>query len=127
MSHYEPIIRIAITLCFLALLVVVSIVPGVERSERSILIHLYIKTPRELQKAMHVCLYAVLTVLLLWVLNPVRPSILRYAIAFLGAVAFGAVMQWWQTRVPGRYGTLQDVALDASGATLAVACLALLS
>jgi VanZ family protein len=33
-------------------------------------------------------------------------------------VAFGAVMEWCQTKVPGRYGTAFDVALDAAGAAL---------
>ena len=39
-------------------------------------------------------------------------------IALIIAVAFGVVMEWCQTKVPGRYGTVYDVALNAAGAAL---------
>ena len=39
-------------------------------------------------------------------------------IALIIAVAFGAVMEWCQTKVPGRYGTVYDVVLNTAGAVL---------
>lgn len=127
MSQSEFTVRIAVTLCFLALLVIVSTVPGVDRPGNSLLIRAYVKTPRELQKFLHVCLYGVLTMMLIWAFAAVHPLALRYSLALAFAVCFGAAMQWWQTKVPGRFGTLADVALDASGATLAVVVAAFVS
>ena len=40
--------------------------------------------------------------------------------AFLFAVVFAASDEWHQTFVPGRYGKVRDVALDALGAALAL-------
>jgi VanZ family protein len=38
--------------------------------------------------------------------------------AFIITVGFGAVVEWCQTRVPGRIGSLADVLLNAAGAAL---------
>lgn len=118
MPELEPAWRLATTGALLALLTLVSLCPGVPRPDNSLLVRAYLNTPRELQKVMHFSLYAVLTVMLLWSLADLQPMLLRYAVAVLVAVSFAAAMQWCQTRVPGRYGTLGDVALDAAGSAL---------
>jgi hypothetical protein len=109
--------RIAITLCFMGLLVAVSVVPGRALPGDSAFVWAIAKTPTLLQKTMHVCLYGLLTLLWVWTLDTV-PKSYRLVIAAAIAVCFGATMEWYQTRVPGRFGTLFDVALNAGGAVL---------
>jgi len=110
--------RIIMTLCFMALLMVASIIPGRAEPGDSVFIWLVAKTPTLLQKALHVCLYAMLTVLWVWTLDAIQSKWQRLVIAVTVAVCFGAAMEWYQTRVPGRFGTIFDVALNAAGAFL---------
>jgi len=58
----------------------------------------------------------VLVLILAWTLDSIQSRTFRFLISFFIAVAFGAVMEWCQTKVPGRFGTVTDVALDAAGA-----------
>ena len=102
----------------MALLMLVSLIPGHPKPGDSALIWLIADIPTLLQKILHICLYGVLTLLLVWTLDSVEPRAYRFLIALIIAVAFGAVMEWCQTKVPGRYGTAFDVALDAAGAAL---------
>ena len=64
-------------------------------------------------------LYGSLSGLWYWVLAPLplRPSY-RILTAFVIAVGFGAINEWRQIHLPGRYGTLADVLLNAMGAGL---------
>jgi hypothetical protein len=110
--------RIGITLCFMALLIVASLIPGRAQPGDSVFIWLVAKTPTLLQKALHICLYGVLTLLWVWALDAVQSRLYRLVIAVTVAVLFGAALEWYQTRVPGRFGTLADVALNAAGALL---------
>jgi len=110
--------RIIITLCFMALLMIASIIPGRAEPGDSVFIWLVAKTPTLLQKTLHVCLYALLTLLWIWTLDAIQSKSQRLVIAITIAVCFGAAMEWYQTRVPGRYGTIYDVALNAGGALL---------
>jgi hypothetical protein len=107
--------RIILTVCFMALLTLVSLIPGHPKPGDYAFMWLVAKTPTLLQKTLHVCLYGVLVLLLLWSLEG-RPY--RVPISLIIAVAFGAIMEWCQTMVPGRFGTAYDVALDAVGAIL---------
>ena len=108
------------------MLLVASVVPGRVAGSDSVLIRMVANTPQPLQKLLHFCLYGVLTLLLVWALDVVTPESLRLAIAFTVAVGFGAAMAWYQTRVPGRFGTFADVALDGSGAMLGLLAATLL-
>ena len=102
----------------MALLMLVSLVPGHPRPGDSAFIWLVANTPTLLQKTLHVCLYGVLALLLAWTLDDIQSRTYRFLIALIIAVTFGAVMEWCQTRVPGRYGSVYDVALNAAGAIL---------
>jgi VanZ family protein len=102
----------------MALLMLVSLIPGHPKPGDSAFIWLVAETPTLLQKALHVCFYGALALLLVWTLDSIQPRTYRFLIALTIAVAFGAVMEWCQTMVPGRYGTGYDVALNAAGAAL---------
>ncbi|MCK5481120.1 MAG: VanZ family protein [Gammaproteobacteria bacterium] len=118
--------RIVLTLCFLALLMLVSLIPGHPKPGDSTFIWLVANTPTLMQKVLHVCLYGVLALLLLWTFEGIQSRAYRFLISFILAVAFGAVMEWCQTKVPGRFGTVYDVALNAAGAALGLLAAAFL-
>jgi VanZ family protein len=111
-------IRIALTLSFMGLLAFLSIVPGDPRPGDSAFVWLVAETPRPLQKSMHLILYGVLMLMLAWSFAGVRSRLGRFSICSIIAVGFGAALEWCQTMVPGRFGTLFDVLLDASGVAL---------
>ena len=102
----------------MALLTAVSVIPGRAQPGDSAFIWLVVKTPPLLQKVLHVCLYCVLTMLWIWTLDFIQSRPYRLAVAVIVAVSFGAVLEWYQTTVPGRFGTFYDAALNAGGAVL---------
>lgn len=126
MTSFALEIRITLTLCFMVLLVIASLTPGKSGPGNRVIGWLVEKTPARMQKVLHVCLYAVLVLLLVWTLGAIQTESYRFLTAFVIAVVFGAVMEWCQTKVPGRFGTLSDVALNAAGAALGLLVAALL-
>jgi len=110
--------RIVLTLCFMAMLMLVSLIPGQPKPGNSAFIGLFASTPTLVQKALHVFLYGVFTLLLVWTLDGIQSKPYRFLIASVIAVSFGAALEWFQTKVPGRFGTLYDVALNTAGAAL---------
>lgn len=116
MTSFSLTTRIVLTLCFMALLMLVSLIPGHPKPGESAFILLVANTPTLLQKILHVCLYGVLTLLLVWALDGIQSKTYRFLIAMIIAVVFGAVMEWCQTKVPGRFGNVHDVALNSVGA-----------
>ncbi len=120
MPEFPLAARIAAVMGFMALLMVASIVPGRAQASDPLFVRMFVKIPKALQKMLHVGVYGLFTLLLVWMLADIQPTSLRLALAVSIAVAFGAAMEWYQTGVPGRFGTIYDVALDASGAMLGV-------
>ena len=110
--------RIALTVCLMALVALLSLMPGNSASTGQGVGKLFARTPALFQKIMHVCLYALLALLLVWTLDPIQILTYRYLISFIISVGFGALMEWCQTTVPGRFGTVADVGLNAAGAVL---------
>ena len=102
----------------MALVMLASLIPGHHKPGDSVFIWMVANTPTLIQKILHVCLYGVLALLLVWTLDGIQSRTYRFLIALIIAVAFGAVMEWCQTKVPGRFGTVYDVALNAAGAAL---------
>lgn len=113
--------RWVITLLFVAVLITLSVTPGVAQPEDNIFAWLFAGTSSPVQKAMHVVCYALLTMLWMWTLTSVASIRLRAALAVLLAVGLGAVLEWYQTQVPGRVGSALDVALNIVGAALGLA------
>ena len=95
-----------------------SAVPGRAQPGDSVFVWLMAATPSPLQKALHLCVYAVLTVLWAWTLDNLQSKSLRLILPIAFAISFGALMEWYQTKVPGRYGTLLDVPLNTVGAIM---------
>ena len=118
--------RWGITLIFAALIVALSISPGIDRSGDNIFVWIIVRTPNLLQKIMHVATYAILAVLWMWTLESVESRIVRTALAIIATVGMGAVLEWHQTRVPGRFGTIFDVLLNTLGALVGLAMALLL-
>jgi len=110
--------RIVLTLCFMAMLMLVSLIPGQPKPGNSAFIGLLASTPTLVQKSLHVFLYGVFALLLVWSLDGIQSKPYRFLIAWVIAVLFGAAMEWFQTKVPGRFGTLYDVVLNTAGAAL---------
>jgi hypothetical protein len=118
MHSFSLTYRIVLTICYLGLLALLSLIPGPDKPGDSAFIWLVANTPTLIQKILHVCLYGVLTLLLAWTLDGVGSKTYRFLIALIIAVSFGALMEWCQTKVPGRYATLYDVGLNAAGAVI---------
>jgi VanZ family protein len=102
----------------MVLISLASLTPHEPGRARSILGRTLDRTPAPLQKLLHVGLYGLLALLLVWSLGTIDAFALRLMTAFIITVGFGAVMEWCQTRVPGRVGSLADVLLNAAGAAL---------
>lgn len=109
-------VRLGITLSVLLFIVAGSVVPGHARPGDSVFVWLIAATPTALQKILHVIVYAALAMLWMWTLERIPSSPIRIATALTITVATGASLEWYQTTVPGRFGTLTDVILNAGGA-----------
>lgn len=118
MNNVPIVARAAVALLFMALLVIASIVPGRAQPGDSFFVFVLAKTPTLIQKLLHLSMYALLTLMWAWTLEAIQSRPARLLIAAAIAVIFGASMEWYQTRVPGRFGTIFDVALNAAGAAL---------
>lgn len=118
MNNVPIVARAAATLLLMTVLVVASIVPGRAQPGDSFFVFVVAKTPTLVQKLLHLSMYALLTLMWAWTLEAIQSRPTRLLIAAVVAVIFGASMEWYQTRVPGRFGTIVDVGLNAAGAVL---------
>jgi VanZ family protein len=113
---FPPVLRWLITLAFVAVVVVLSITPGKDQAGDSVFVWLVVNTPTPLQKLMHFVIYAALVVLWAWTLEAIESRVLRFLLAFLLAVGLGSMLEWYQTKIPGRFGTIVDALLNVLGA-----------
>ncbi len=97
------------------MVVALSIAPGLGRPDDTLFSWLVLNTATPIQKALHIVVYAVLAVLWMWTLHSVESRATRAILAFAATAGMGAVLEWHQTRVPGRYGTIADVILNVIG------------
>ena len=71
------------------------------------------------QNALHVPAYATLSLTWSWALRAwLRAPVGTWAVGGAIASAYGALDEWHQSFVPGRYASLVDVLLDVLGAVL---------
>ena len=113
-------LRCLITLGFVVLVVVLSVIPGKSQTDDSIFVWLIASTPTLVQKLMHVVIYAALVFLWAWTLEHIESQLIRLVTAFALATSLGVALEWYQTTIPGRYGTLLDVLLNGLGAVAGV-------
>ncbi len=111
--------RLIVTLGSMVVIFGLSSIPGDPRPEDSAFVWLVAKTPSFIQKIGHLVSYGGLSWLWFWTLEGVliRPHY-RIVAAFLIAAGFGAFNEWYQTHVPGRFGSVVDVILNSVGAAL---------
>ena len=102
------------------LIAIVSVVPGQARPGDSIFVWLVSATPTPLQKLLHVLAYAVLAFLCMWTLDEIESRPIRITAALAITIVTGALLQLYQVFVPGRFGTVTDVILNAIGAIFGV-------
>ena len=115
-----------ITVAFMVALFLLSSTRPDANLSTSPIVWLAARTPRRIQKAMHVLLYSVLAWLCFAALEPLDVTLLLHGVlAFTIAAGFGAFNERYQTRVPGRYGSLGDVLLNSVGAVLGLLIAAL--
>ena len=112
-----PIIyRWLVTLVFVGIVVILSVTPGRFQTGDSVFVWLVANTPTLLQKIMHVAVYATLALLFMWTLESIESRLIRIALALVFAIGLGVILEWYQTMVPGRFGTIADVLLNVLGA-----------
>ena len=99
----------------IAVIVALSVVPGRAQPGDSVFAWLVSMTPVPLQKLMHGVAYATLTLLWMWTLEKIVSVPTQIALGFAVPVGIGAVLEWYQTSVPGRFGTLKDIMINAVG------------
>jgi len=111
--------RLAATLVLMAVIVVLSVIPGDPQPGDSVFVWAIAEVPSLLQKSMHVVLYGLLTVLWGWTLVLVQPNTARrWSIVLAIVIGFGAALEVCQLFVPGRFGSTVDVGFDTIGAVV---------
>ena len=112
--------RWTLTLALVILIIGLSVTPGVPRPDDNLFSWLYAGTPPTAQKVFHIVLYALLAFLWMWSLAGIESTRARLAITLLMTLGLGMALELYQTQVPGRFGTLIDVALNAVGVIIGV-------
>ena len=107
--------RWAVTLLFVGFVVGLSVTPGVERPDDNLFSWLFANTAPLVQKVLHVVTYAILASLWMWTLAGSESLPRRIAISFVLAVVLGVALEWYQTTVPGRYGSIFDILFNTLG------------
>ena len=51
----------------------------------------------------------------MWTLECIESGAIRLVLTLVACVGLGAALEWYQTRVPGRFGTVADVILNLIG------------
>jgi VanZ family protein len=105
-------VRLAASLALTVIIAYLSLVPGYPEEDDPALVQAVALVPSLLQNTMHCALYAVLTVL--WAATLVRwKRPILWAACF--AAGYGALLEYAQLFVPGRYPGLLDIGLNTLG------------
>ena len=110
--------RWIVTILFVLFIIGLSVTPGIDRADDHLFSWLYAHTPPTIQKVLHIASYAALTFLWAWTLGAIESVPVRLATSFSLALGLGVALEWFQTMIPGRFGTLTDVILNALGSLL---------
>ena len=110
--------RWAVTILFIGFVIGLSITPGVEGPDDNLFSWLFSHTSSPVQKVLHVVTYALLATLWMWTLAGIESVPVRLALSLVLALGLGIALEWYQTTVPGRFGSVLDIALNAVGAVV---------
>lgn len=112
--------RILIPLAYMLALFLLSSIPGDVSSEHLVGTAFQWVAPN-VQNLLHIPIYAGLATSWLWAFRPYSlDNSSRLAISFVLTLAWAVADETYQMSVPGRYGSLTDMALNALGAILAI-------
>lgn len=115
-------VHAAAPLLIMLLLYWLSSIPGTPLPDDPAFYSLFYWITPSLQNALHVPAYAALSWAWHWALGAwLRGTSGRAIGACMIASIYGVFDEWNQSFVPGRYGSLTDVAFDVVGAALGVA------
>ena len=111
--------RLVLVLGIMMVIFVLSTIPAQPKPPGSALRALVAATPPMAQKALHFVVYMVLGYAWARAFDQLALSTLTVLVmASSLSAGFGALIEWYQLRIPGRYGTWRDVFIDAAGALL---------
>ena len=115
-------IRMLLPLAYMLALFLLSSIPG-DVSSDNLVGKVFQWVEPNWQNLLHIPLYAGLATSWLWALNtyPLK-SPARLVVAFILTLLWAVADETYQMSVPGRYGSLTDLALNLLGAFLAVMC-----
>ena len=113
-------LRFLLPLACMAVLFAISSMPGATMESTA---GFRLLTP-SWQNLLHIPVYGGLTLAWWWALEHRLSGHRRRAFAAVAiTLAYAAVEEFWQSTIPGRYGSFTDFGLDAAGAWLAVSYL----
>ena len=79
-----------------------------------------LRHPARLSKQDSRGLTALLGVLWMWTLAGIGSTSVRIVLSLTLAMGLGIALEWYQTTVPGRYGSIADVLLNSLGVALGI-------
>ena len=110
--------RWAATTAIVGVTVFLSTLPGGTHLPNNQFVWIIDGTPSFFQNFMHMVIYGVMTVSLAWSLEGTFTNRRHWWIAALFCSALGISLEWYQTQVPGRFGTLLDILLNTAGVAI---------
>jgi len=111
-----PLGTVWVALALTAVVIALSLSPESSSPKNSLVGWIVYSTGTPMQKAAHLVLYAGLVVVWWWALASRNTPRSRAVFVFAIVVVFGSALEYLQTYIPGRFGSLSDVALDSIGA-----------
>jgi hypothetical protein len=117
----NPLFQLALVVGYMAGIYGLSSIPGNIDPEDAAIYGIIAWTPPALQNLLHVPLFGLLA--WLWYRTLEAWSMQHGAAltaACMLAVVYGAIDEWHQLHVPGRYASFTDIALNCAGAVLAL-------
>lgn len=114
-----PLVRLTMTIGYMTGIYWLSSIPGDIDPEDTGIQGIIAWTPPALQNLLHIPVFGMLAWLWYWSLSHwVRRARLLFSLSFLLAAGYGAIDEYRQLQVPGRYASLTDIALNTVGVVL---------
>jgi glycopeptide antibiotics resistance protein len=108
-------------LAMTAIIVGLSITPDHSRPYDSIFAWALFNTGGIVQKVLHLVFYAAFAALAAWTLEFLDSGRTRAALCIVLGFCLGTTLEWWQTFIPGRFGSMSDVIINLLGVLIGTA------